>query len=450
MAALLPTVVGLVALVLVTLSGLEAEDCLALLATLVALQGAVTLAAGAEAARRLRRAGAEREAAAADARRAAAEEAERARARLLATTAHEIRTPLSGIVGLMEAVLAAPGLPRAAREDTTAALEAARDLSLLLHDLVELPDGAQGPPAARPFRVDELMEGVVTLLAARATAAGTRLATAVAPGTPPAWRGDPARLRRILVNLVANALRFTERGEVRIEAREAASGALELRVSDTGAGIPPERLDRLFEPFAWSEGGSGLGLSICRDLARRMGGAIAVQSAPGRGSVFTVTLPLPGADAAEVPQPGPQPQGALAPPCPPRAPGGPRPPVLVVDDVAVNRRLLGSVLERGGFTHEEAADGEAAIAMVAARPYAAVLMDLEMPGMDGLEATRRLRALPGRAATVPVVAVTAHGSPETESRARAAGMDFYLVKPVSAAELAEVLARAAARAPAQP
>jgi signal transduction histidine kinase/ActR/RegA family two-component response regulator len=448
-----PTAIGLGALALVLAADTPPGYGLPVLAALVVLQGAVALAAGFEARRRMRRAAAEREAATGTARRAAIEEAERARARLLATTAHEIRTPLSGVVGLMEAVLAAPGLPRAAREDATAALEAARDLSLLLHDLVELPDGAPGPLASRPFRVDEAMEGVVTLLAARATAAGTRLATAVAPGTPPAWRGDPARLRQILVNLAANALRFTPRGEVRIEARETASGALELRVSDTGAGIPPERLERLFEPFAWSEGGSGLGLSICRDVARRMGGTIAVQSAPGRGSVFTVTLPLSRADPSEVPQPPPAPRSPLATPPPALAApvGAPRPPVLVVDDVAVNRRLLGSVLERAGFRHEEAADGETALAMAAARPYSAVLMDLEMPGMDGLEATRRLRALPGPAATVPVVAVTAHGSAETEARARAAGMEFYLVKPVSTADVAEVLARAAAaRAPAQP
>jgi CheY-like chemotaxis protein len=356
-------------------------------------------------------------------------------AELLAVAAHEIRTPLAGIVGLLDLVLAAK-LPEAARADAATARQAASDLSLLLRDLIEVPAGIAAPLEARPFRIDEVMEGVVGLLRGRAEAGRTRLATAVAAGTPPLWLGDPARIRQVLVNLVANALRFTEGGEVRIEARESAAGLLELRVSDTGAGIAPERLPRLFERFGPSEGGTGLGLSISRDLAARMGGTISVQSAPGRGTVFTVALKLPQAPGAEP---------APAPPAPPVAEPAPAAlPVLVVDDVPVNRRLMGTMLARAGFAHEEAGDAATALALVAARSYAAVLMDLEMPEVDGFEATRRLRALPGPAAALPVIAVTAHGAAEVRATAAAAGMDGYLVKPVTPPELTAAIGRAVA------
>nr|WP_246602368.1 ATP-binding protein [Falsiroseomonas tokyonensis] len=364
------------------------------------------------------------------------------RTQMLSTAAHEVRTPLSGIVGLLELVLDQPGLPPAVRADVTASRRAASDLMTVLRDLIEVPGAAQPPLAALPFRIDDLMEQVVALLRARASARGNRLAVAVAVGTPPAWRGDPPRIRQILTNMVANAIRFTEGGEVRIEARQNAQGALELSVSDTGRGIAAERVASLFDRFQDSDGGTGLGLSICRDLAARMGGRIEVHSAPGRGSSFTVTLPLPQVAEALVP-------GADAPPerLPPPGPLRAGPPVLVVDDVSVNRRLIGTLLARAGYAHEDAADAATALEMVAARPYAAVLMDLHMPGLDGLEATRRLRAMPGAAGRLPVLAVTAQA--EGWEAARAAGMDAYLVKPVAMAELVRALEEAI-RARAQP
>ena len=227
------------------------------------------------------------------ARQEAARHAAKLRADMLATAAHEVRTPLAGILGLLDLVLGGPSLPRAVRGDAVAARQAAADLMLLLRDLIEVPGEESAPIASIPFRIDETMEQVVALLRARAAAQGNRLSIAVATGTHPAWLGDPARIRQILTNLTANAIRFTEAGEVRIEARETAAGALELSVSDTGAGIPADRMATLFDRFQRSEEGTGLGLSICRDLAARMGGTIGVTSAPGRGSVFAVTLPLP-------------------------------------------------------------------------------------------------------------------------------------------------------------
>ena len=419
--------------------GLGAPGGMVVLVAVVAFQAGAAAVAGTLETRRQRDAQTERELRATAARRAAAEEAERARARLIATAAHEIRTPLNGVAAILEGGLAVPGLPRDARDSMDKAVEGVRDLVQLLRDLVEMPDGEHMPLIARPFRIDVAMQDVVQLLSARAKGAGIGLASGIAPGTSPAWRGDLPRLRQILVQLVANGLRATQRGEVRLDARETPAGALELRVSDTGRGIAPERMEHLFEPLGGPEGGSSLGLAVCRDLARRMGGDIVVQTAPGQGTTFTVTLPLAKATLVDADAATP----AYRPPPPRRsAIGSAQAPVLVVDDVGVNRRLLATVLARAGFAHEEAGDGETALALLAARDFSAVLMDIEMPGMDGMETTRRLRAMPGPMAEVPVIAVTAHRSADGETRAREAGMDHYLVKPVGAAELAEVMARA--------
>jgi len=410
-----------------------------------------------------RRDAAAREAAAASAEAIAARNAlVHRQSEMLAIAAHEVRTPLGGVLGLLDLVLASPSLPPVARQDAGAARQAAGDLMLLLRDMIEAPADARPDEL---FRIDDLMEQVVALLRGRAAQQGTTLATAVAPGTPPAWIGDPLRLRQILTNLVANAIRFTVGGVVRIEAREGPARGLEVAVSDTGKGIAPERLAKMFDRFQPSEGGTGLGLSICRDLAARMGGTVTVNSAPGRGSLFSVALPLrqvPPAEVAGV-HPAParltqdpasltqDPAGLVqAPatmvPAPARlapAPAMPLPigglPVLVVDDVAANRRLLGVVLERAGHAHQGAASAVEALQMLAAGPYRAVLMDLQMPGMDGFEATRRIRALPGAAGSVPVLAVTAQDSLESRAAATASGMNGYLPKPVGLADLAAAL-----------
>ena len=359
-------------------------------------------------------------------------------AEMLAIAAHEVRTPLSGVLGLLDLVLSSPSLPPVARQDAGAARHAAADLMLLLRDMIEAPDGTR-PDAV--FRIDEAMEQVVALLRGRAALQGTTLATAVATGTPAAWIGDPLRLRQILINLVANAIRFTVGGVVRIEARAGAGQGLEVAVSDTGRGIAPERMPTMFDRFQASEGGTGLGLSICRDLATRMGGSLQVSSTPGRGSVFTLALPLRqvSLEGAAPPVPGPL---RAVPPAASRPAAGPSslgPPVLVVDDVAVNRRLLGTVLERAGHAQLGAASGEEALQMLQQRPWRAVLLDLQMPEMDGFEVARRIRALPGAAGRVPVLAVTAQDTPESRAAATAAGMNGYLLKPVGLAELEAAL-----------
>jgi len=432
--ALAPAAIGLAGLVAMVAAAPGPAWPQSLFVAVLALQAAIGLILGVEGARRLRRERAALAAAAAEERRRAARAAETARARLRAASAQEIGVPLAGLVTLIEAVLATPNLPPEARRRAAAALEAGRDLAQLLADLAAMPEAAEAPPEPRPFRVDEVLEGIVTLLGGRAAARGLLLTTAIAPGTAPVWRGEAARLRQILLTLTVNALNMTERGEIRLAARETAAGELALAITDTGRGISAERLDGLFEPFAWMESGVALGLSVCQDLVRRAGGTIAVQSASGRGSTFTVTLPLAKADPAILP-PRPGSGGRVE---------GPALPVLVVDDVAANRLLLGAALARAGFGHAEAADGAAAVALAATRDFAAVLMDVQMPGMDGLEATRRIRALPPPAGRLRVIGITADRTAEGEAAARAAGMDDFLAKPVSVADLARVLAPARA------
>jgi signal transduction histidine kinase/DNA-binding NarL/FixJ family response regulator len=448
--AVLPWLVAVAALLLafaLALAVLAERLLTALPLVALALPGGVALAAFLA----WRRARAGQQALAA---RAAAAEEElqllRARAGLLATAAHEIRTPLAGILGLLDLLLTRSALPEEAHADACAARGAAADLSALLGDLLEvarMPGAAA--PSSEPFRVDEAMEQVAALLRGAAAEQGTRIATAIAPGTPPAWRGNQPALRRILTNLAANAIRFTRQGEVRLEARETAAGALELRVADTGRGIATDRLPGMFERFQRSEGGTGLGLAICRELARGMGGDISVASAPGLGTAFTVTLPLPVAppeSVAPARPPASAPERArTAVPLLPEFSPVPLPLVLVVDDVAINRRVLVAELQQAGYAAVTAADGEGALAVLRQRHIAAVLMDLQLPGMGGPETTRRIRALPPPVGQVPVLAVTAHAGAEARAVAIAAGMDAVLQKPVGAASLAAALARAIAR-----
>ena len=335
----------------------------------------------------------------------------------LAATAQDIATPLGGVLSLLDLMLGAPGLPREARADAAVARQAVGDLMLLLRDLDGAQDGAPPPLAEAPFRVDEVMEHVVALLQGRAVQRGGTLATAVAIGTPALWIGDAARLRQALIVLVARAVQASEGGTVQVQARASAAGMLEIGVSQIGT-------------LARQEDGAMPGLSMARDIVARMGGTFSTISAPGSGSLITLALPLPLAFPQALSK------AAEAQPAETRAAV---PVVLVIDDVAVNRLLLGTMLERTGFAHEGADGAESALAMLRARSFAAVLMDLEMPDIDGLEATRLLRALPAPAGRVPVLAVTAQDTAESRAAAAEAGMDGYLVKPIGAEQLAASL-----------
>jgi len=255
-------------------------------------------------------------------------------------------------------------------------------------------------------------------------------------------RGDPVRVRQILSNFVTNALKFTERGSVRIEAGLTVRGWLRLAVTDTGPGVSEEVRERLFTPFSQGDssttrryGGTGLGLSICRQLAQLMGGNVGVDSAPGAGSTFWAELPLPSAAAPLEPDAGEahdleQLHGAR---------------VLMVEDNPVNMMIAVAMLESWGVVVAQASDGRAAVdaierAATDDRPFDAVLMDVQMPNMSGHEAARALRQRYS-AAQLPIIALTAAALVSERDEALAAGMDAFLTKPIDAAQLRQTLAR---------
>ncbi|WP_239023928.1 ATP-binding protein [Salinicola corii] len=278
----------------------------------------------------------------------------------------------------------------------------------------------------------------MAIFAARAESRGIRLEARISEALPGWMMGDPARLRQVLLNLVANAVKFTDEGWVILEATLEDADTLRLEVRDSGCGIPAEQRERIFEPFRQGDastarrfGGTGLGLAISRRLVEAMGGSIEMHSEPGVGSRFWCLLPLvPAAEPAQQAAPGRLepgwPQGAR---------------LLVVEDNPVNQRVAQAMLERLGCRVSLADSGEEALALTRRHSFDLIFMDVQMPGMDGLEVTRRLRHRHGWPATVPIVAMTAGGPGGERARCLAAGMSGYLTKPLLQEALLEVLRR---------
>jgi CheY-like chemotaxis protein/two-component sensor histidine kinase len=302
------------------------------------------------------------------------------------------------------------------------------------------------------FSLAELMKGVVAAFRGQAEAKGLGLDVVLAPDSNDTLVGDSTRLRQILFNLIGNALKFTERGRVQVEASARPLGdgivRISLTVRDTGIGLDAAQMARMFRPFEQADssttrrfGGSGLGLSIVRRLAQLMGGDVEVESELGAGSIFTVTLVLPSAPAAA--PPGIRSQGAdRAAIAPVASDAAVRPRVLVVDDHPVNREVLVRQLDLLGIDADTANDGREALAAWEAGSYAAVLADIHMPKMDGHELAGRIRASEAarqRTARTPIVAVTANAMKGEEERCLALGMDAYLVKPIQIERLHAIL-----------
>jgi signal transduction histidine kinase/CheY-like chemotaxis protein len=374
--------------------------------------------------------------------RDAAEAGSRVRSEFLAVMSHEIRTPLNGILGaagLMRGLTLEPEVAHYAR----IIQEAGSHLLVLVDDILDFASLDTGrlvlEPA--PFDLPGLLGGVAGMLRSEAAAKRLTLTLDADPNLPDVVIGDAGRLRQVLVNLVDNAIKFTHAGGVRVTARAIRddTGHLSLAVSvqDTGIGIPPENRARLFEAFTQSDGslsrrfaGAGLGLAICHRLISLMHGSIHVESTPGEGSTFHFAIPL------RLPvEPATHPSMTET----DAGHGGEKLRVLVAEDNPTNRLVATRMVSRLGHHVDAVEDGAEAVASLRRSRYDVVLMDLMMPGMDGITATRTIRAEPAPLATTPIIGLTANAHADDEAACLAAGMDAFLTKPVSVERLSSTL-----------
>jgi PAS domain S-box-containing protein len=361
----------------------------------------------------------------------------------LANMSHDIRTPVAGIIGLADLLFKEPLQPRQ-RGRVELLRTSATGLLRLLDDVLDFSRIEAGHLSVEkaPFRLLQPVTVVHDLLRLTASEKDVRLAVWSAPGLPEWVFGDESRVRQVLMNLVSNAVKFTERGGVELSVDEPAPGTVRFSVADTGIGIPEAAAQRMFDPFSQGDpstsrrfGGSGLGLAICQRLVERMGGSLDFRSRAGEGSTFWFEVPLPRAQAppaAEASEPESRAAGDASDPL------RRRPYVLVVEDNEVNRLVLAEQLQQLGCEVEAAVDGEAALRAARATPFDLVLMDLQMPGIDGFETARRLRS-ETPAKTVPIIAISAHAGAREEARCRECGIDRLLSKPVRDADLRELL-----------
>jgi len=407
-------------------------------------------------------------------------EASRAKSQFVANMSHEIRTPMNGVIG-MASLLQNTSLSLEQRDYVETIGSSGRALMRIIDDILDFSKIESGHLALESVDLAprQLVGEVIRLFAPLAKAKGIELAATIEDGVPYVLKGDPGRLRQALVNLVGNAVKFTEKGQVTVrvraeaEAEETDAELIRFAVRDTGIGIAPEALTRLFQPFAQADGsttrrygGTGLGLVISKRLVELMGGQLGVMSEPGEGSVFWFTARLERSSLTARPELPPLSETAAADlahlgesaaaSVPAAVTSGFTPTrgrVLVAEDNIVNQKVAVRILERLGYGVDVAATGNEAVAAVGQHTYDAILMDGQMPQTDGFEATRLIRVLEGSHHT-PIIALTASAMQGDRERCLAAGMDDYISKPVSPEQLEAVLGRwvpaAAAAAPREP
>lgn len=366
------------------------------------------------------------------ARRQALEDSD-AKSELLATVSHELRTPMGAIISMADLLLTT-ALDPTQRKYAETLQQSTRGLLSVLNDILDYSKLNSSTFALdlEPFELDKFMETLETALRAHAGQKGLNVEVTRDSGLPNNIVGDTARIRQILNNLLSNAIKFTDEGSIRLSASIAtcddAGGLMKFEVADTGVGIPATEHAMLFERFSQGSnsgdndrGGTGLGLSIARALAEKMGGDLNFTSAEGSGSTFWFTVRFEHAEprqpTAEMEQNTPAAVSAKTDKC-----------VLVVDDNKVNQMLISAFLEKFGYGFELAGSGQDAIQMATNKDYDVILMDIRMPGMDGMETTRRLHDLQGE--QTPVIALTAHAIDGSREACLEAGMVGFVTKPI--------------------
>ena len=375
----------------------------------------------------------------------AAEAASVTKSQFLANMSHEIRTPMNGILGMTELLLATP-LTEKQRHMAHTVQQSSASLLTIINGILDYSKIEVGKLQLEHTDMDlsHLLDDAVKLLSEVARQKGISLSVQIAPNIPIALRGDPTRLRQVLLNLIGNAIKFTTKGSITISAdclkRDAEQILLRMTARDTGIGIPPESQSRIFDAFAQADesttrkfGGTGLGLAIVKQLVRLMGGTVDLESTPGLGSTFGFTVPLEVRPDNEMSSVIAQAQ---------HHPATLHGKILLAEDNVVNREIAVAMLELLGCAVDIAEDGQEALTAVAAQPYDLVLMDCQMPNLDGLKASRLIREQESQHSPrrrLPILALTANAMEGDREQCLAAGMDGYLTKPFTIDQLHHAL-----------